>query len=85
MSGTDDDLRKAVKSASKVTMYSLGRGLGKRGDVWALNGGLPEGLGFSLSTVYVAWAILLVALYPICAWYARFKLRHRDWTWLSYL
>lgn len=47
--------------------------------------GLPEGLGFSLSTVYLAWAILLVALYPICAWYAGFKRRHRDRAWTSYL
>jgi uncharacterized membrane protein len=47
--------------------------------------GLPEGLGFSLSTVYVAWAILLVALHPLCAWYARLKRRHRDRAWTSYL
>lgn len=45
VSGSEEDLRKAVKSATKVVMNSLGRALAKRGEVLAINGGLPEGLG----------------------------------------
>lgn len=43
--GDDESAKKAVKSASKQVMNSLGRALAKRGEVLALNGGLPEGLG----------------------------------------
>lgn len=28
----------------------------------------------SLETMYVVWAVVIVALYPVCAWYGRFKL-----------
>ncbi len=44
----------------------------------------PSDLGFSLGAVYVAWALLVVAMYPVCLWLARVKARRRDW-WLSYL
>lgn len=43
--GDEEDAKKAVKSATKIVMNSLGRALAKRGEVLALNGGLPEGLG----------------------------------------
>lgn len=43
--GDEEAAKKAVKSATKVVMNSLGRALAKRGEVLALNGGLPEGLG----------------------------------------
>lgn len=42
------------------------------------------GLGFSLPWVYVAWAAVLVLLYPLCRYWQRLKQRRRDW-WLSYL
>lgn len=42
------------------------------------------GLGFSLPWVYVAWAAVLVLLYPLCRYWQGLKQRRRDW-WLSYL
>ena len=45
---------------------------------------LPEGFGVSLPLVYVAWVVVLVTLYPLCAWMAGVKARRRDW-WLSYI
>jgi uncharacterized membrane protein len=40
--------------------------------------------GFSLWGVYGAWAIGLLALYPLCRWFAEVK-RRRNEAWLSYL
>ena len=45
---------------------------------------MPDGWGFSLSGVYVAWMAVLIALYPACRWFAELKHRRTDW-WLSYL
>jgi uncharacterized membrane protein len=44
----------------------------------------PPGWGFSLPVVYLVWAVVVVALYPLCAWFARLKQRRND-AWLSYL
>ena len=44
----------------------------------------PPGHGFSLLIVYVVWAVGLIALYPLCSWYAAVKIRNRHWL-LSYL
>ena len=47
----------------------------------------PEALaqaGFSLGVVYLMWIAGVIALYPICAWYAALKRRRNDW-WLGYL
>ncbi len=41
--------------------------------------------GFSLSATYLLWLLAIVVLYPLCAWFAGVKRRHRDWSWLSYL
>jgi hypothetical protein len=38
----------------------------------------------SLAGTYVAWILIMAALYPACRWYAGVKQRRRDW-WLSYL
>jgi hypothetical protein len=35
--------------------------------------------------VYVVWALVIIALYPLCRRYAEYKSRHRDDWWLSYL
>lgn len=40
--------------------------------------------GFSLPVVWVVWIILVVALYPVCKWFADIKKRKKHW-WLSYL
>jgi hypothetical protein len=42
------------------------------------------GWGFSLPVVYLIWASLVVALYPLCRWFAGLKRRRGD-AWLSYL
>lgn len=44
----------------------------------------PAGWGFGLPGVYVAWLIVVAALYPACKWFAEVKRRRSDW-WLSYL
>jgi len=45
---------------------------------------LLHGSGYSLAVVYVAWIGLVLALYPLCRWFADLKRRRHDW-WLSYL
>jgi uncharacterized membrane protein len=45
---------------------------------------LPPGFGFGLPGVYIAWAIAILILYPLCRWYNRYKATHSHW-WLSYL
>ncbi len=44
----------------------------------------PAGYGLSLPGVYVAWAAILLTLYPPCRWFSALKARRHDW-WLSYL
>ncbi len=41
-------------------------------------------LQFSLFGVYVAWVLVVLALYPLCWWFAGVKARNRS-AWLSYL
>lgn len=45
---------------------------------------LMPGEGYSLAVVYLIWLAVVVALYPLCRWFARYKQTHRQW-WLSYL
>jgi uncharacterized membrane protein len=44
----------------------------------------PPGWGYSLPVVYLAWAFVVVAMYPLCRWFAAVKQRRSD-AWLSYL
>jgi uncharacterized membrane protein len=44
----------------------------------------PPGWGFSLPIVYLVWAFVVVAMYPLCRWFAALKQRRND-EWLSYL
>jgi uncharacterized membrane protein len=44
----------------------------------------PAGFGFGLGGVWLIWALVVAALYPACAWFARVKATRRDW-WLSYV
>jgi uncharacterized membrane protein len=44
----------------------------------------PPNVGGPLWAVYVCWILSVLALYPICRWFAGVKARRRDW-WLSYL
>ncbi len=45
---------------------------------------IPDWYGVTLPGVYVAWAVVVLAMYPACRWFARLKAERRSW-WLSYL
>lgn len=47
-------------------------------------GFFPEGYGLSLAGVYVVWALVVAALYPLARSVTALKARRKDW-WLSYL
>ncbi|HWI17295.1 MAG TPA: heparan-alpha-glucosaminide N-acetyltransferase domain-containing protein [Vicinamibacterales bacterium] len=44
----------------------------------------PPDFGYDLWVAYAVWIALVVALYPLCRWFAALKERNRSW-WLSYL
>jgi uncharacterized membrane protein len=44
----------------------------------------PPGWGYSLPIVYLVWAFVVAATYPLCRWFAGVKERRSD-VWLSYL
>lgn len=46
---------------------------------------VAEGYGYDLGINYLVWLGVLALLYPVCRWFARYKARHRDNPWLSYL
>ncbi len=43
------------------------------------------GEGYGLAIVYAIWAAVILALYPLCKWYDRYKTSHKEKWWLSYL
>ncbi len=43
----------------------------------------PPGWGYPLPIIYLIWAIVVIALYPLCRWFAGLKQRRSD-AWLSY-
>ncbi|HEV8080544.1 MAG TPA: heparan-alpha-glucosaminide N-acetyltransferase domain-containing protein [Chitinophagaceae bacterium] len=44
-----------------------------------------KGYGFSLVVVYLVWMGVVLALYPLCRWYDKYKMLHKEKWWLSYL
>jgi hypothetical protein len=44
----------------------------------------PPDYGWSLGVTYAVWIAIVVALYPVCLWFARFRAQRRAW-WASYL
>jgi uncharacterized membrane protein len=44
-----------------------------------------QGYGISLFWVYLLWISIVLALYPACKWFDRYKQNHKDIWWLSYL
>jgi uncharacterized membrane protein len=44
----------------------------------------PPDFGYPLWVVYVVWAGIVLALYPLCRWFARMKRQRQAW-WLSYV
>jgi uncharacterized membrane protein len=43
----------------------------------------PPGWGFSLPIIYLIWGFVVLALYPLCRWFAALRQRRSD-PWLSY-
>ena len=44
----------------------------------------PANYGLSLPGVYAVWLVVVLALYPLCRWFAGLKQRRTEWWW-SYL
>ena len=44
----------------------------------------PPGWDWGLPVVYLLWAAVVAALYPVCRWYALLRQRKRKW-WMSYV
>jgi uncharacterized membrane protein len=65
-------------AAASVAFYEVTLGVPYRAlrDFYAH--GAPPGYGNGLGTVYLAWAGCVLALYPLCAWYAGVKRRSRS-------
>ena len=57
---------------------------------WLWHGGMFVGpgpndrYGYGLAFVYLMWAVVVLTLYPLCAWFAKYKQTHQQW-WLRYL
>ncbi len=47
--------------------------------------GRPAGVGISLAGVYGVWICLVIALYPLCRWYGRYKAANPQIGWLRYV
>jgi hypothetical protein len=41
--------------------------------------------GYSLTVVYIVWALVVLLLYPICKKYMIYKATNKQKWWLSYL
>ncbi|MGB5205929.1 hypothetical protein [Eudoraea sp.] len=54
-------------------------------DFWVNEQPELQGYGFSLWVVYLVWILLIIALYPVCSWFNKYKSNNRDKWWLSYL
>jgi uncharacterized membrane protein len=67
--------------AAGLVALAAGQGWGMLTDAFVF---APEGWGFGLPVVYLAWLFVLATLYPTCRWYAEVRQRRTDW-WLSYL
>ena len=44
-----------------------------------------KGYGFSLGITYLVWIGIVIALYPLCKWYDKYKTANKEKWWLSYL
>ena len=46
---------------------------------------VTPGEGYGLLTVYLIWIGVITLLFPLCRCYNRYKTRHKEQWWLSYL
>lgn len=51
---------------------------------YLLSSAMPKDYGYNLQHVYVIWIIMLLILYPICFYFAKFKSKNKSW-WLKLL
>lgn len=62
------------------------QGFGPADMVFGFNYGRPKsGSGLPLWAVYLVWMGVVIALFPLCKWYGRYKERNRRKAWLRYL
>ena len=52
---------------------------------WVTDSPNLKGYGFSLGVTYLVWIAVVMALFPLCLWYDRYKINNKDKWWLSYL
>ena len=70
--------------ATCVARYGSGHWMFESPDLGHYPFTAPPEWGYSLPTVYLVWALVVCAMYPLCRWYAALKARRSD-PWLSYL
>jgi len=49
------------------------------------DGSALKGFGFNIFAVYAFWICIVLAMFPVCLWYERYKRNNRDKWWLSYM
>jgi uncharacterized membrane protein len=73
-----------VATAVCYARYGSARGMLESPDLGHYPFSAPPGWGYSLPAVYLIWCLVVVAMYPLCRWFAALKRRRSDW-WLSYV
>jgi uncharacterized membrane protein len=73
-----------VAHAVAMGLASIQGGELRRIQVIADPGSIPDWYGVGLPGVYLAWALVVLVMYPLCRRFARLKDERRYW-WLSYL
>jgi len=54
-------------------------------NTWITDSPDLKGYGFNLGIIYLFWIGIVLALFPLCLWYDRYKTAHKENKWLSYL
>jgi uncharacterized membrane protein len=71
---------------SAVTYFMRGHSFAQgAGNPTAFVKFIQPGEGIQLRYVYLVWLVIVIALYPVCKWYDRYKTDHKEKKWLSYL
>ncbi len=73
-----------VAHAAAVVVALIQSGELRRIKVITEFGSLPEWYGLPLPGVYLVWALVVIALYHPCRWFARVKETRREW-WIRYM
>src|SRR5262249_14113736 len=54
--------------------------------VFGFNFGRPKsGSGLPLWAIYIVWMAIVIAMYPLCKWYGRYKERNKRKMWVRLL